>query len=67
MKALISILIFLTLVSCQQNNKDSATYLVKYGNREVHTAEFINKMMTLGFVKYGKTLFKLNNNKYNFD
>jgi hypothetical protein len=57
MKFLLSLFLLLSSASCQQKKEDQASYLVKYGNKEVHTAEFINKMMTLGFVKYGKTFY----------
>lgn len=57
MKILLSTLIILSLLACQKRKEDKANYLIKYGNREVYTAEFINKMMTLGFVKYGKTFY----------
>jgi len=57
MKILLSLFLILFTVSCQKKTDDQTTYLVKYGNNEIYTAEFINKMMTLGFVRYGKPFY----------
>jgi|GEM_PF-3046153 len=57
MKLLLSFLLLFFFTSCQKKEEDKSSYLIKYGTKEVYTAEFINKMMTLGFVKYGKTFY----------
>jgi len=57
MKLLLSFFILLFISSCSPRQKAETHYVIKYGHNEVNTAEFINKMMTLGFVKYGKTFY----------
>jgi len=51
------ILVLLALASCQKKSEPESQYIVKYGDQKVYAAEFINKMMTLGFVKYGKPFY----------
>lgn len=54
---MLSFLFLFSFTSCLKEKEDTSSFLIKYGSKEVYTAEFINKMMTLGFVKYGKTFY----------
>ncbi len=46
----------LFFLSCSPNQKEDS-YIVKYGPKEVHSAEFINTLMILGFTKHGKAFY----------
>ncbi len=44
------------LLSCNLK-QDKEPYLIKYGFKKVQSAEFINSLMVLGFIKHGKTFY----------
>ncbi len=51
------LLYFLILFSLSCSPKPEETHIVKYGSQEVHSAEFINTLMILGFTKHGKAFY----------
>lgn len=57
MKQWFSLFIAFALISCTQKADEEASFIIKYGQQEVYSAEFINKLMTLGFVNYGKDFY----------
>ena len=52
-----SLFLFLLFTSCNPKNDIKTDYIVKYGSQEVYSADFINKMMILGFVNYGADFY----------
>jgi hypothetical protein len=55
MKSLSYFLILFFLSSC--TTKTEQNYIVKFDNKEVNSAEFINKLMVLGFIKHGPSFY----------
>lgn len=52
-----SLFLFLLYTSCSPKTDVKVDYIVKYGSQEVYSADFINKMMILGFVNYGEDFY----------
>ncbi len=55
MKYLLYMLLSLSFISCTQEN--TKNYIIKYGPKEVQSAEFINTLMILGFTKHGRSFY----------
>lgn len=55
MKYLLYFIFALSFLACAP--KEKKQYIVKYGAREVQSAEFINTLMILGFTKYGRPFY----------
>lgn len=57
MKQWFSLFLSLILINCSQKAEKETNFIIKYGQQEVYSAEFINKLMALGFVNYGKDFY----------